>query len=242
MEQARNSRQDFGRLAILIAVATVDLMGAAMVFPLIPFYALRFNSSPPTTLVSFSRHSLLAQLISAPIWGRVSDRYGRRPALLIGLAGLGFGYLIVGFATSNWMLLVARCVQGAGGGTTGVTAGLCCRYGSSGRPRAFSGLAFRGNEPWHRCWARLSARGRLLGQAGPLRHCRDSLRDQSGFRVEMAARIPETGSTSPSSGSRSGTAYGTYLASSRRRSSQADADLRAGMFGQAALSAVWRFI
>jgi len=120
MEQPRNSRQDFGRLAILIAVATIDLMGAAMVFPLIPFYALRFHSTPTTIgfiLASFS----LAQLLAAPLWGRVSDRYGRRPALLIGLAGLGFGYLIVGFATSKWMLLVARAVQGAGGGTTGVT-------------------------------------------------------------------------------------------------------------------------
>lgn len=120
MEQGRNSRQDFGRLAILIAVSTIDLMGAAMVFPLIPFYALRFHSSPTTIgiiLASFS----LAQLLAAPLWGRVSDRYGRRPALLIGLAALGFGYLIVGFSTSKWMLLIARMVQGAGGGTTGVT-------------------------------------------------------------------------------------------------------------------------
>ena len=78
MEQVRNSRQDFGRLAILIAVATVDLMGATMVFPLIPFYALRFNSSPTmigVILASF----FVAQLAAAPMWGRVSDRYGRRP-------------------------------------------------------------------------------------------------------------------------------------------------------------------
>ena len=120
MEQTRNARQDFARLAILIAVATIDLMGAAMVFPLIPFYALRFKSSPTTIgfiLAAFS----LAQLAAAPLWGRISDRYGRRPALLIGLAALGFGYLIVGFANSKWMLLLARAVQGAGGGTTGVT-------------------------------------------------------------------------------------------------------------------------
>jgi multidrug resistance protein len=120
MEQARNGRQDFARLAILIAVATIDLMGAAMVFPLIPFYALRFNSSPTTIGVILSAFSL-AQLAAAPLWGRISDRYGRRPALLIGLAALGLGYLIVGFANSKWMLLVARAVQGAGGGTTGVT-------------------------------------------------------------------------------------------------------------------------
>jgi len=120
MEQTRNARQDFGRLAILIAVATIDLMGAAMVFPLIPYYALRFKSSPTTIGVILASFSL-AQLISAPIWGRVSDKYGRRPALLIGLAALGLGYLVVGFANSKWMLLVARAIQGAGGGTTGVT-------------------------------------------------------------------------------------------------------------------------
>ena len=113
MEQVRNSRQDFGRLAILIAVATVDLMGAAMVFPQIPFYALRFNSSP-TTIGVILASFFVAQLAAAPVWGRVSDHYGRRPALLIGLAGLGCGYLIMGFATSKWMLLIARAVQGAG--------------------------------------------------------------------------------------------------------------------------------
>jgi MFS family permease len=120
MEQNGNPRQDFARLAILIAVATIDLMGAAMVFPLIPFYALRFESSP-TTIGLILASFFVAQLAAAPLWGRVSDRYGRRPALLIGLAALGVGYLIVGFATSMWMLLVARAVQGAGGGTTGVT-------------------------------------------------------------------------------------------------------------------------
>jgi multidrug resistance protein len=120
MEQTRNARQDFARLAILIAVATIDLMGAAMVFPLIPFYALRFNSSP-TTIGLILASFFVAQLAAAPLWGRVSDKYGRRPALLIGLAALGLGYLIVGFANSKWMLLIARAVQGAGGGTTGVT-------------------------------------------------------------------------------------------------------------------------
>ena len=120
MEKTSNTRQDFGRLTILIAVAAIDLLGATMVFPQIPFYALHFNSSPTFIGVIFASF-FLAQLLSAPMWGRISDRYGRRPALLIGLSALGIGYVIFALANSVWMLLLARIIQGAGGGTTGVT-------------------------------------------------------------------------------------------------------------------------
>ena len=120
METGSNSRQNFGRLAILIAVATIDLLGATMVFPQIPFYAKHLNASPTFIGIIFASF-FCAQLLSAPIWGRISDRYGRRPALLIGLSALGIGYVVFAVANSIWMLLLARIIQGAGGGTTGVT-------------------------------------------------------------------------------------------------------------------------
>src|SRR5690606_28441066 len=62
----------------------------------------------------------VAQLLSAPFWGRVSDRHGRRPALLIGLTFSVLAYVIFSYATSLWLLLLSRVVQGAGGGTVGV--------------------------------------------------------------------------------------------------------------------------
>ena len=62
----------------------------------------------------------IAQLISAPIWGRVSDRVGRRPVLLIALGAAGIAYLVFGFAHSLLVLFLSRLVQGAGGGTVGV--------------------------------------------------------------------------------------------------------------------------
>jgi MFS family permease len=111
---------DFRRLGVLIAVACVDLLGAAMVFPLIPFYALKLKV-PPVAIGAILSSFFVAQLIAAPMWGRISDRYGRRPALLIGLGSLAAGYLIFGLANSIWMLLLSRVVQGAGGGTTAVT-------------------------------------------------------------------------------------------------------------------------
>ncbi len=61
-----------------------------------------------------------AQLLSAPLWGRVSDRFGRKPTLLIGLGASVVAYVVFAFADTFWLLLVSRIVQGGGGGTVGV--------------------------------------------------------------------------------------------------------------------------
>lgn len=107
------------RLAVLIFVCFVDAIGFMIVLPLLPFYATRLHATPETVgrlIAAFS----IAQLVSAPVWGRVSDRYGRRPALLIGLFASAVAYAVFGFADAVWLLFASRLVQGAGGGTTGV--------------------------------------------------------------------------------------------------------------------------
>jgi len=109
----------FKKLLILIITAFVDMVGLLMVLPLMPFYARTFGASAlmVTLLVgSFTA----AQLLSAPMWGRFSDRYGRRPALLVGLGSAAIAYVVFAFANSLWLLLLSRVVQGAGGGTVGV--------------------------------------------------------------------------------------------------------------------------
>jgi MFS family permease len=116
---ANGSGAKFRRLAVLIAVNVVDMIGFMIVLPLLPFYAQEMRASPEVIgalIASFS----IAQLVSAPVWGRVSDRYGRRPALLIGLTASAAAYLVFGLADSIWLLFLSRLVQGAGGGTTGV--------------------------------------------------------------------------------------------------------------------------
>ena len=105
-------------LWVLMAAAFVDMMGFAMVFPLLPFYALRLGAQPwaiGTLVASYS----VAQLVASPLWGRVSDRYGRRPVLLISLGGSAVAFVVFGFANSLWLLFASRIVQGLGGGTTG---------------------------------------------------------------------------------------------------------------------------
>jgi MFS family permease len=107
------------KLVILIITACVDMMGTLMVVPLLPFYAMRMGASGLTYTMLVSAFSL-AMLTSAPLWGRFSDRYGRRPTLLIALGASAISYIIFGFANSLAVLFLSRIVQGAGGGTVGV--------------------------------------------------------------------------------------------------------------------------
>ncbi|MEO7610070.1 MAG: MFS transporter [Gemmatimonadales bacterium] len=109
----------FRQLAVLIAVNCIDMLGFAIVLPLLPFYALRLDATPEMVgwlIAAFS----ISQLIAAPLWGRVSDKYGRRPALMVGLTASALAFLVFGLADSLLLLFVSRVVQGAGGGTTGV--------------------------------------------------------------------------------------------------------------------------
>jgi MFS family permease len=112
-------RDQLRQLGVLIAVNFVDMLGFAMVLPLLPFYALKLQATPEVIgwmIASFS----ITQLLVSPIWGRVSDLYGRRPALMIGLLASAIAFLVFGLANALWLFFLSRIVQGAGGGTTGV--------------------------------------------------------------------------------------------------------------------------
>jgi MFS family permease len=95
------------------------MMGTFLVLPILPYYVTELGGSVFVFTCLVSAFSL-ATLISAPFWGRFSDRHGRRPAVLIALGASALAYLVFGFATSIWMLFISRLVQGAGGGTVGV--------------------------------------------------------------------------------------------------------------------------
>jgi len=118
------------KLFTLMITAFVDMVGLLMIIPLLPFYVktlgaaginvLGFHLGVGTISGIIVAAFTVAQLLSAPVWGRFSDRVGRRPTLLIALGAAGIAYLIFGFATSLWLLFLSRIVQGAGGGTVGV--------------------------------------------------------------------------------------------------------------------------
>lgn len=136
-----SQRDELRRLGVLIAASGVDMIGFAIVLPILPFYALEMNASPFQIGLLISAFSV-AQLLFAPFWGRVSDHYGRRPALLIGLSSAMVAYVVFAFADSLWLLLASRVVQGAGGGTTAVAqAYVADTVEPRGRARALGWLS-----------------------------------------------------------------------------------------------------
>ena len=106
-------------LLVLFVTAFVDMVGLAMIVPLLPYYASEMGATATTVGLLVAAFSA-AQLSVAPAWGRFSDQYGRRPAILAGLVLSAVAYLIFAYAGSIPLLLVSRLVQGAGGGTIGV--------------------------------------------------------------------------------------------------------------------------
>jgi multidrug resistance protein len=108
-----------GKLVVLMFVAFVDMVGSSMIMPLIPYYATRMGATGLAVGIIIAAFSL-GQLVSAPTWGRFSDRYGRRPAILLGLGLSVVAYVLFAFSNVPAMLLVFRLVQGVGAGTVGV--------------------------------------------------------------------------------------------------------------------------
>jgi len=103
---------DIRAVPTLFLIVVVDLVGFGLVIPLLPFYAVRFAASPQEVTAMVAIYSL-TQLVTAPLWGRLSDRVGRRPVLLVSLAASALAYLWLGAATALWMLFAARAFAGA---------------------------------------------------------------------------------------------------------------------------------
>ena len=108
-----------GKLVVLMFTAFVDMIGSSMILPLVPYYATRMGATGLAVGVILASFSI-GQLVSAPSWGRFSDRYGRRPAIILGLIVSVVAYLVFAYAGSLTLLLVSRFVQGIGAGTVGV--------------------------------------------------------------------------------------------------------------------------
>jgi len=104
-------------MVVIFTTVFIDLVGFGIVIPVLPYYAegTQFNAGPRTIGILFASYSIM-QLIFSPVMGRLSDKHGRRPVLLISIIGTGIGFLILGFATTLWMLFLGRILDGITGG------------------------------------------------------------------------------------------------------------------------------
>ena len=107
------------RLFSIILVVFIDLLGFSLILPLLPYYAETFKANQTTTGILIASYAVM-QLIGAPILGRLSDRFGRRPVLLISVFGTFLGFLLLGFANALWMLFASRILDGLTGGNLSV--------------------------------------------------------------------------------------------------------------------------
>lgn len=107
------------RLLSIFLVVFIDLLGFSLILPLLPYYAETFGASSLAVGLLVAVYAA-AQMISAPLLGRLSDQYGRRPVLIISIAGNIIGFLILAAANSLWMLFLARLLAGFTGGNISV--------------------------------------------------------------------------------------------------------------------------
>ena len=105
-------------LLVLFLTVFIDLIGFGMVIPFLSFYAREYGASGTTVGAVVGIYSIM-QFFFAPIWGRMSDRIGRRPVLLISLTASCIGYFLFGFARHLWVLFASRIIAGAGGANIG---------------------------------------------------------------------------------------------------------------------------
>ena len=105
-------------LAIVFFTVLLDLIGFGLIIPIQPFLAETLGA-PPSVITLLGASFSLMQLLFAPFWGRLSDRIGRRPVLLISIGLTAFGYLVFGLADQLWLLFAARMLSGFGGANLG---------------------------------------------------------------------------------------------------------------------------
>jgi multidrug resistance protein len=101
-------------LGIVFTTVVIDLIGFGLVLPILPLWAEEIGASPVEIGIITASYAV-AQLLFAPVWGRLSDRHGRRPVILISLAGSAVAALFIGLAGTLVMLLIARVLQGIAG-------------------------------------------------------------------------------------------------------------------------------
>src|SRR5512138_484971 len=105
---------NFRRILPLLLIVLVDLIGLSIIVPLLPLFAARFGATPLVVGILQAAYPLM-QFLGAPLLGRLSDRFGRKPVLLISQVGTLAGFVLLGIANALWLLFLSRIIDGLSG-------------------------------------------------------------------------------------------------------------------------------
>ena len=110
-----------GQLVLILITVFLNIMGLGLILPVLPFYATAYGADGAQVGLLFTAFSGF-QFLASPVFGALSDRFGRRPIILLGVLGQVVAYLIMGFATSLGILFVSRIFAGATAGNISAPA------------------------------------------------------------------------------------------------------------------------
>ena len=103
------------QLGIIFLTVLIDMIGFGIIIPILPLYAKQFHASTAAIGILMGTYSLM-QFIFSPILGKISDRVGRRPVLLVSLVATSAGFAVMGFAQTIVWLFIGRIIPGISGG------------------------------------------------------------------------------------------------------------------------------
>jgi DHA1 family tetracycline resistance protein-like MFS transporter len=114
-QEGQTPRKTKGSLGLIFFIMLMDIVGLLFLAPVAPYLVRRYNNEAlMVTLITVIYAT--GQFFAAPLMGKLGDRYGRRPVLLLSLLGQGIGYLIFGAGGALWLLFLARAIGGITGG------------------------------------------------------------------------------------------------------------------------------
>jgi DHA1 family tetracycline resistance protein-like MFS transporter len=112
--EKQDERLDFKKILPVFVIVLVDLLGLTIIIPLLPLYATSFGAGAFTIGLLGATYPML-QFLGAPVLGRLSDRLGRRPVLLVSQVGTFAGFILLGLSNQLWMLFLSRAIDGISG-------------------------------------------------------------------------------------------------------------------------------
>jgi len=114
MPEQSSEKLDFKRILPILVIVFVDLLGLSIIIPFIPYFATRFDATPIVIGILQATYPMM-QFLGAPILGRLSDRFGRKPVLVVSQIGTLAGFILLGFANTLALLFISRIIDGVSG-------------------------------------------------------------------------------------------------------------------------------